>query len=94
MKISAYKVEQAEALAGSADAEAAQGRWWGHARCLDDPLSIFSRAVLSVYMERHGRKRLSLHSTFHQGRAGGEVNYLNSLGRSNRQDLFVLILKY
>lgn len=62
--------------------------------CLAVLLSIFSRAVLSVFMELHESRSVHLYIGLCIKAGRGESNYLSSLGRSNRQDLLVLILKY
>lgn len=71
-----------------------KGCWRGWARCLDVLRSIFSRAVLSVFVELHESRSVRLHLVLCIKAGRGESNYLSSLGRSNRQDLLVLILKY
>lgn len=75
MKIPAHKVEQAEALVGSADAEGAQGCWRGQARRLDVLLSMFSRAVLSVFMELHESRSVYLYIVLRimAGRGGSKL---------------------
>jgi len=51
---------------------------------------------LRVFTELHESRSVYLYIVLYvkAGGGGGEANYLSSLGRSHRQNLLVLILKY